>query len=146
MTIGIDNSVIQKSFESSSGQTQTMDTLESGEDTQTINKTIAMALYLIFLLLILCILCYVLYRIIRKLYQRRVLVRLFKDTDHKLAVCVIFSYMEVQEYRIHEAARELGNKAAYSGQPVTEQEHRQMLVYMKEMKVEKKNEKKNKSR
>lgn len=146
MTIGIDNSVIQKSFESSSGQTQTMDTLESGEDTQTINKTIAMALYLIFLLLILCILCYVLYRIIRKLYQRRVLVRLFKDTDHKLAVCVIFSYMEVQEYRIHEAARKLGNKAAYSGQPVTEQEHRQMLVYMKEMKVGKKNEKKNKSR
>lgn len=98
-------------------------------------------------ILLFCLLLWIVLKMMHRLsviWKRK---RTFEKAEAKHAVSAIFAYMEEKRYPVEAEVRILGNKAAYSPFPITEEERAFMLRQLKMAgKERKKNEKRKKKR
>ncbi len=145
MNIGISNESLVKEYEKEYGNKN--DEEEDEEESETVggeNKVLKYIWYLgLALLIIVSIIA--LFYILKKVFDALAVYlnrrRLFLKEEPKLAVSAMYGYMDEKNYYLDDDTINLGNKAAYSLEEITEDERQEMLRKLKECK---RNEKKGK--
>lgn len=137
MAIGLSNDSLKQKFEETNQTFQMLQEMESGTGEEDINPMLKIVISILLLLIILLILIIAAIKAIRKVKQLKQRRKAFYMGPAKTAVSAVYDYMNKLELDIHDEARMLGNKASYSRQDVSEEERQTMLRYLKELKVEK---------
>lgn len=146
MNKGISNNTLIRPFDSTSqGDSGGSDLQMGGDDSRQTNINYMIFIYMFLALILLAALIWAGKKAsgrIKVIMRRR---RLFAAEPPKTAVSAMFSYMENHDLPMTGRARELGNRASYSRNQMTEADRLEMARLMKAAKKEKrKNEKNNK--
>ena len=131
MTVGISNNTLLRKFEEPKKQNNNQGESENGGDDKDIPEYHWIIVVAIVGLLIFALLIYILCRLIRFIIAVEKRHHLFRKAEPKTAVSAIYGYMEQKNYPVSDETRELGNKAAYSKETITEKERCSMLAALK---------------
>ena len=137
MTIGISNENLMREYQKQHGNSNLLLDEEPEEEGAGGNENIRFLWYglLIFgILLLLAIIWSIAKRIFGFISYQREKRNVFYKKEPKDSVAGIFSYMEKEGIAVDMDALELGNRAAYSQESISEDERRFMLLKYKELK------------
>ena len=137
LSIGLQNESVKKDFDRTNQDKDRTEYPERSKDGEKVNPILLQILWILFLLLLLIIVMVLAYKgakMVSKYVKQK---NLFERAPCKEAICAIYQHMTDLELVIHEEARQLGNKAAYSLNPCSEEERQKMLGYLTELKKEK---------
>lgn len=145
MTIGFENSILNKTFEpsytKSESKIQQQTKNENSKNDLNFRKILIILLFVVLSFLLLLTILKAATKI-KTVYERKLL---FEKGETKKAVSAIFAYMDDIGLNIDEEVKVIGNKASYSTEEITENDRAKMLnwlcVYKKEKKKERKNAK-----
>lgn len=131
---GFENSIIKSDFvpDNSGGGAGTNQALQNStfQDDNNFLKVIKIIILILFAVFLLALLALLLKKVIHS-YKR---FTFFKKGEPKKAVAAMFEYMESHGLSLDATAIEIGNKAAYSRQLISQEEREFMLLQLKFMK------------
>ena len=136
MKIGLENESINKKFDHSKNNIKKQKAVKKSKVMSPRKVQIALIVSFIFLALLMLLLIYLACKIVKKgliVFKRE---RLFKKGDSKIAVAAILGYMDEKGYEVPNNMRMIGNKGAYSNEPITEEERKEMYDQFKMIKKE----------
>ena len=132
MSIGISNSSLVREFDEEINDDTQGSYETGGDDDLTPDADIAFIVLCIFAVVILGGLLTVISKRpaeIKTYFRRR---KDFLKAPPKAAVSAIYGFMESRDYPLKDETVRLGNKAAYGGIPMEEEDRKVMLTYLKD--------------
>lgn len=131
---GFENSIVRSDFvpENSGGGASTNQVLQNNTSQE--ESSILQVIKIIVLILLIVLLLAILALLLRKLINSYMRFNFFKKGEPKKAVAAMFEYMESHGLSLDATAIEIGNKAAYSRQLISQEEREFMLLQLKFMK------------
>lgn len=142
LNVGISNNSLLRQFENPENNEQDNGYIDDQKDEKTHwdwKKIILIAILCIIIGLFIINLFVRIFTVILAMIKRY---RMFHNKEPKIAVSAMYDYMEKRAYPISDNIRNLGNKAAYSKEIISEDERTQMLLEIKAAKKEHKRGKK----
>lgn len=131
---GFENSIVRSDFvpENSGGGASTNQVLQNNTSQE--ESSILQVIKIIVLILLIVLLLAILALLLRKLINSYRRFNFFKKGEPKKAVAAMFEYLETHGLSLDATAIEIGNKAAYSRQLISQEEREFMLLQLKFMK------------
>ncbi len=144
LSVGISNNTLLRPFEdhSESGRNQVQEVSDGGDDAKHPSYVWLMTAIVVIGAVVLLFLIWIFSKLYKKIWNVVHRRRLFCKAPPKTAVSSMYGYLETLGIWVQEDIRELGNRAAYSQNPIREEERSVMLQYVREAKREWKKEKK----
>ncbi len=145
MSIGFENSILDRSFQESGGNTGMQNDISNDTENDDESSVFQAIIKILSLLLLSALMIFILRKVIREAIGRHRQTKLFKKAEPDIAIAMMYQYIgENYKDHLNGELMDIGNKASYSKEKCTEEERQRVFGQLKEIKKCRKKDKKSK--